>query len=161
MKALNVLCFGNALHGDDGLGAAVAARLKDVSLPANVNVYNAGTLGLNALPLFEHCSHVLIVDVAELGLSIGDSRFILPDTLDNSSSADHMGGVSFLLQAVSAIVKPTPIINILAVQPSKTSTFSPSLSVEMTLSLERLVNQVSEFTVEWDVNNIELKGCST
>ncbi len=42
---LHILCFGNSLHGDDGVGPALASRLQAIVLPDDVRVFNAGVMG--------------------------------------------------------------------------------------------------------------------
>ena len=60
---LLVLGLGNLLCGDDGLGAAVIARLdRDWEAPEGALVLDGGTLGLTLLPLIEDASDVILVD---------------------------------------------------------------------------------------------------
>lgn len=58
-----VIVFGNPLHGDDGFGPAVYARLAAAALPADVRLIDAGTRGLDALALFEVDITTIVVDV--------------------------------------------------------------------------------------------------
>ncbi|PKF50089.1 hydrogenase maturation protease [Enterovibrio nigricans] len=153
MTNIHILCFGNTLHSDDGIGVAIAARLHKETLPASVKVIDAGIAGLNALPLFEHCSSVLIVDAAELGLSAGSFRFKTVSELTKQNVSDHLGGVSYLLQAVDAIVTPAPKIEILAVQPAVCESFSPGLSDELTLVLEDVVSAILDYVKRLTLQN--------
>lgn len=61
-----VLCLGNTLNGDDGLGVhcldPLRERLKDS--PA-VDVLDGGVLGLDLLPIVEASSHLLILDAVD------------------------------------------------------------------------------------------------
>ncbi|KXF80604.1 hydrogenase maturation protease [Enterovibrio coralii] len=66
MQTLRILCFGNSLHSDDGIGSAVALRLRYAGLPESVEVFDVGITGLNAMPLFQNCERVLIVDAADM-----------------------------------------------------------------------------------------------
>jgi hydrogenase maturation protease len=61
--SLLVLGLGNVLLGDDGVGAAVAARLRDrYAWPDSVRVFDGGTLGLSLLPWVEQADAVVLVD---------------------------------------------------------------------------------------------------
>ena len=60
---LLVLGLGNVLLGDDGLGAAAVARLRDeFDGPRDVRVLDGGTLGLALLPYVEEAEAVILVD---------------------------------------------------------------------------------------------------
>lgn len=60
---LLVLGLGNVLLGDDGLGAAAVARIRDeYEWPEDVRVFDGGTLGLALLPYVEEAETVILVD---------------------------------------------------------------------------------------------------
>ena len=60
---LLVLGLGNVLLGDDGLGAAAVARIRDhYDWPEDVRVFDGGTLGLALLPYVEEAEAVILVD---------------------------------------------------------------------------------------------------
>lgn len=162
MVKLNILCFGNILHGDDGIGAEIARRLLDCELPENVAVYDVGTQGLNALPLFSQCSHLLIVDAAELGLSPGEWQFIEPSQMLSESNADHAGGVGYLLKAAQAVTHPMPILTILGVQKGNIAAFSPHLSnsvmVKLHESIERMVTLSRDLTANTRLAAAQIGG---
>ena len=47
-RSIHVICFGNELHGDDGFGPAVHARLAAAPLPGHVRLLRADIAGLVA-----------------------------------------------------------------------------------------------------------------
>lgn len=60
---LLILGLGNVLLGDDGVGAAAVARLRDeYDHPECVHVLDGGTLGLALLPYVEEAEAVILVD---------------------------------------------------------------------------------------------------
>ena len=63
-----VLCFGNPWHGDDAFGLHVLRRL-----PADIEAFDAGTAGLNALPYLESCARAVLVDAVRI-IASGDFR---------------------------------------------------------------------------------------
>jgi hydrogenase maturation protease len=88
--AVHILCFGNPWHGDDGFGLHVLRRLREERcLPPHVRTFDAGTAGLNALPLFDGCTKAVLVDAVKTGANIGQlHRLSLNDCVAN---ADHHG----------------------------------------------------------------------
>ena len=62
-----VIGLGNPLMGDDGLGLAAAQRLQaDWDLPADVQIVDGGTWGLNLLPVIEDAARVMLIDAIDL-----------------------------------------------------------------------------------------------
>src|SRR4249919_876604 len=60
---LLILGLGNVLLGDDGVGSAAVARLRDeYDYPGDVHVLDGGTLGLALLPYVEEAEAVILVD---------------------------------------------------------------------------------------------------
>jgi hydrogenase maturation protease len=57
-----VLGLGNPLMGDDGLGLAVLARLREGWELPEVELVDGGTWGMNLLPLIEDASQLVLLD---------------------------------------------------------------------------------------------------
>lgn len=58
-----VLGLGNPIMGDDGVGVAAIQRLRnDWVLPAEVEVVDGGTWGMNLLPLIERAERLVLID---------------------------------------------------------------------------------------------------
>ena len=58
-----VIGLGNPLMGDDGVGLAALARLEaDYRLPADVELVDGGTWGMNLLPVIEDAGRLLLLD---------------------------------------------------------------------------------------------------
>ena len=134
---LRILCFGNSLHGDDGFGPALYRRLMDSALPAGVVAIEAGTRGLDALPFFEHCPHLILAD-AMAGTVAGRIRRLTPDTLplDMQKPGSHGGGLPLLLAAMAAVIGTPPRIDIIAAELTRIAPFSPGLSAPMRAAVE-------------------------
>lgn len=131
----HVIFFGNALHSDDGFGAAVYQRLAALKLPADVRLFEAGTCGLNALALFEGCREAIIVDALQPGGHPGKvSRLPAGTLLPESSLAGHAAGVGYLLAALAAIGLPQP--GIIAAEAVQLQPFSQGLSQAMQQAVE-------------------------
>jgi len=66
-KKCLVVCIGNDLLGDDGVGAAVHARLQQMELPAAVRVKYLGLGGMDLFEQLEGEELLVVVDGVQLG----------------------------------------------------------------------------------------------
>lgn len=142
----HILCFGNPLHGDDGFGHAVYQRLAALPLPGDLRLFDAGTAGLGALPLFQNCDEAILVDAGALGMEPGRLSQPLPETImAEASLAAHGAGVGFLLQALAALPEPAPHIRIIAVEIAVATPFQPGLSAAVGRGVEQAVALLSPY----------------
>lgn len=67
-----VIGLGNPLMGDDGLGLAALARLRDEwDLPPDVELVDGGTWGMTLLPTIEDAEHVILIDAIDVAAEPG------------------------------------------------------------------------------------------
>lgn len=67
-----VLGLGNPIMGDDGVGVAALNRLRHYwELPADVELVDGGTWGMNLLPLIESAERVILLDAIRTGAPPG------------------------------------------------------------------------------------------
>jgi hydrogenase maturation protease len=67
-----VIGLGNPLMGDDGLGLAALARLREAwQVPDEVQLVDGGTWGMNLLPIIESAARVLLIDAIATGAPPG------------------------------------------------------------------------------------------
>jgi len=64
---INIICFGNSLFADDGVGEEVFRQLEselkaEPDLEGFVCLFYAGNSGQRAFPYFFNCSHLIVVD---------------------------------------------------------------------------------------------------
>ena len=64
---INIICFGNPLCSDDGVGHTIFKDLKEEledkpEWTEFVQLFYGGNSGQRALPYFMNCSHVIVVD---------------------------------------------------------------------------------------------------
>ncbi|HEU5262221.1 MAG TPA: HyaD/HybD family hydrogenase maturation endopeptidase [Gemmatimonadales bacterium] len=72
MNRTVVIGLGNPLMGDDGLGLAALARLREAwDLPADVELVDGGTWGMNLLPIIEDAERVLLIDAINIAATPG------------------------------------------------------------------------------------------
>jgi hydrogenase 3 maturation protease len=132
-KRVHILCFGNLWHGDDGFGLHVLQQLREQRcLPPNARTFDAGTAGLNALPLFEGCTKAVLVDAIKSGASIGQlHRLSLEDLAPNvTEHGMHGAGVEHLLAAlpVAFADSTTPELVLIAAEVGQIEPFTTALS---------------------------------
>jgi len=66
-----VLGLGNVLLKDEGVGVHIAAELQKHDLPANVEVIDGGTAGLDVLLLQEDLNKLVVIDAIRFGKKPG------------------------------------------------------------------------------------------
>ena len=66
LENILILGIGNPLMGDEGIGVRIAEELlRNFDFPENVEVIDAGTMGLGMLHLFKNRDHILVVDAVD------------------------------------------------------------------------------------------------
>jgi len=136
----HIICFGNPLHGDDGVGYAVYQRLSTLPIPDTTRLFDAGTPGLNALALFAHCDDAIIVDAIAPAGHPGRLHKLLPTQITAENSIPgHGQGVAYLLQALSSLDEQTPRIQILGVEAYSVEPFNLKLSEPVSRAVDDVV----------------------
>lgn len=132
MANRHIVCFGNDLHGDDGFGVHVYSQLCGLRWPGDVEVFNAGIAGLNALRYLEDCSQAILVDALANFGNVGEICVLKPEDLALSPQqpTGHGLGIQYLLEALKIIRTPLPDILIVGVEIASVKTFSIGLSLE-------------------------------
>jgi hydrogenase maturation protease len=89
-----VLCVGNPIARDDGLGIRVARILADATLPPGVTIEERPNLGLDLVDLLRSHDRLVIVDAMSTGAQPGACR-----VLDASQAAD-LASVPYCCHAI-------------------------------------------------------------
>jgi len=84
LKDIEVICCGNILASDDGIGPVIAKELQSLCLPENVDVLDVGTPGLSLLDMILGVRRVIIVDAMITGIKPGTIREIKLDQIEVS-----------------------------------------------------------------------------
>lgn len=66
-----VIGLGNPLMGDDGVGLAALAALRDEGPAPGVELVDGGTWGMNLLPIIEGARRVILLDAIRTGAEPG------------------------------------------------------------------------------------------
>jgi hydrogenase maturation protease len=142
---LLILGLGNVLLGDDGVGAAAVARLRDeYDYPATAHVLDGGTLGLALLPYVEEAEAVILVDAIRDDGPAGtfvrlDGDDVAPAVATRLSP--HQVGVADLLDGARWRERYPGRVVLLGVVPESID-LGVGLSAPVAASLETLVSRV-------------------
>jgi hydrogenase maturation protease len=144
MAARHIVCFGNDLHGDDGFGGRIYAQLSQLMWPKDVELFNAGIAGLNALRFLDECRQVILVDALANFGSVGEVFLLRPDDLADRPEqlTGHGLGLPYLLEALKVIRDPLPDILIVGVEIAAVSSFSPGLSDKTEQAVAKTVHLI-------------------
>ncbi|MCP4591028.1 MAG: hydrogenase maturation protease [bacterium] len=148
-----VLGLGNILLGDEGVGVRVVEAMADTALPANVEVFDGATSGLDLLDTLADRRKVIVIDALA-----GDGE---PGTVERLTPADlavpaarsvslHDLGLLETLTAARQLGICPPEVVIFGVWPKEVR-WSLELSPEISRLIPRLIELIlREVGVEQD-----------
>ena len=111
-KQILILGIGNVLLKDEGVGIRVAEKMKQMSLPADVEVIDGGVGGLNLQYCVEGRKKVIVVDAVKAGAPPGTLfRFTDKDLAAKKGVMRSAHGIDF-----SDVVS---IVNFLGTRPDE------------------------------------------
>lgn len=119
MKLL-VLGVGNILLTDDGLGVHAALELMKESFPENVTVMEAGTFTSDIFYLFEHYTHILVLDILHAKKEPGTMyRLTEKDLTHNPAQRMSIHDIDLIdsINMVEQLYKHRPQLFILGMEP--------------------------------------------
>lgn len=147
MKKALILGLGNSFRGDDGIGSAVIAALRNQDLPSDVVALDGGTPGLEMILTWQGYDRVIIVDAAEMGGKPGTWKRMLREDVQLEVGAGAMQGTMHdagLAEAVAlaeALNILPPELVLFCVQPAYTG-WSPKLSDPVKSSIKPLCTAI-------------------
>lgn len=146
----HIVCFGNELHGDDGFGTRVYAQLHRLTWPKNVELFNAGIAGLNALRFLEHCRQAILVDALANFGNVGEVFALKPEDLADRprQPTGHGLGIAYLLEALKVIREPLPDIVIVGVEIAAVTPFCSGLSDKTEQAVPKTVQLIRDLLLE-------------
>jgi hydrogenase maturation protease len=146
----HIICFGNELHGDDGVGPAVHALLAATALPPGVRLMRADLAGLAAIACFDDCRRAVMVDALRGFGAPGSIHELDALPLANEASADeaasgfHGAGVGALLRLLPVALEHLPEIRLIGIEIESTTPFTPGLSAPVAGSIATAARMVME-----------------
>jgi len=148
-----IACFGNALRGDDGVGYAVAERLRAEPLPDTVRVLEVGIGGIHLVQeLLAGVDVLLVVDAVDLDRPEGtvvtqvpritDVADLPPDRRRDELADMHYATPerALMLAAGLGVLPATTLL--VGVQTTDTDRLEGGLSTTTAAAVERVVEEI-------------------
>lgn len=139
-----VLGIGNILLGDEGIGVRVVEAMRDLDLPAGVELADGGTMGPALADLLEGRDKVIVIDAVTAGGPPGAIyRLTAEDLLaeDGRRLSLHELGLVEALRLSRQAGRPPLQVVVLGVQPAEMS-WGLALSPRLQATIPRLIELV-------------------
>jgi hydrogenase maturation protease len=139
-----VLCLGNDLLADDGIGMLAADRLRH-ELPGSAEVISTTQSGLALLDHLIGYDRAIIIDAIHTGNQpAGKIRRLAQNDLKNAyAPSPHYAGLPEMFAiAHSLSLKFPPQVDLLAIEVADTQTIGGVVSDQVMASLDTLVKEV-------------------
>lgn len=142
-----IVCLGNELVGDDGIGVRVGRVLQKLPLPPSVDVMIRPNLGLDLIELLEQYDEVVIVDAMTSGRVPGSCIRLDPReaaSMASCPSCSHSLGIAEILQLVRRMFpqRAERAVRIVGVEAASIDQFGVGLSDPVKLALPSAVDLV-------------------
>jgi hydrogenase maturation protease len=141
-----ILCIGNLLLSDEGVGVHVAHKLLDMKLPDGVSVVEGGTDGFRLLNVITEADRLIVVDAVKGGADPGSIYRFDIDEVKNCPSgfktSVHQIGILEVIN-MSCLIGKTPHTTVIGVEP-KSLEMGMSLSPEIQEKIPRIIELVLE-----------------
>ena len=145
--SIRVLCCGNLLLGDEGVGIHIYNELKDQPLPEIVEVVDAGTGGLDILPFLEGVDKVILVDAVRGSRAGTIHRLSDEDVKGGDLSVDSLHSIKLehILKIGRRLLEDRyPEVVILGVEADRIGEFDLELTPKVREVVPRVVRLVLE-----------------
>jgi len=135
-----VMCIGNEMGGDDGIGPYIAKNFPDIK---GFRVVNCETVPENFVYLAEGADKVIIVDAVDMGLKAGEVRIIPSDRIKGYHFSTHSLPLSMVIEYIrNRYAKDVVLIGI---QPKK---LFGKLSKEVKEAGERIIDAIANNEID-------------
>jgi hydrogenase maturation protease len=142
-KNIVILCVGNYLMGDEGLGVHFAKLMKKEVLPDDVKIVDGGSGGFKLMEFMERESIIVLIDATLDDKTPGTIRLIKPRFASDFPKAmsTHEIGLKDLVESLT-LLNQLPEMFLFTVSIDSIQPLSVSLSYEVASSLPKLRDQV-------------------
>jgi hydrogenase maturation protease len=161
VKTTLVLGLGNILLRDEGVGVRVIERLQQLyQFPAEVQLLDGGTLGLDLLSYVEAVDRLLIVDALELDAAPGSVARLEGDAVPATLSvklSPHQVGVTDLLAAARLRDRCPAELVLWGAQPGAIEVgleLSPAVAAQVDVLADRALAELERWGI-WFTRRLE------
>jgi hydrogenase maturation protease len=141
-----ILGVGNLLLTDDGFGVHAINALREIPLPPNVTLIEAGIVSHQLIPDFHAADFLIFIDAVEAGDTPGSIFRFSPEDMQFMSqlkvSLHDMSLIDVL--HMTALTGERPETIIIAVQPKDVRTCSMELNDEVRAAIPKVIDLVLE-----------------
>jgi hydrogenase maturation protease len=140
-----VYCFGNALHGDDGVGLSIAQTLRQRCAPEEVEVLDLGTDGLMLSHFLADGAETVLVDAWRGDGPTGQvtvHRNVGVFMAEVGDPVSHSADLRFALRAARAELDVLPPVQIVTVTIAKVAMFHIGLSPAVERAVPEAVTEI-------------------
>lgn len=133
-----IICIGNDMRGDDGVGPLVAGQIEGLSDEnSEVTVVNTGTVPENYTGLIRKVqpSHIIFIDAVEMKMAPGDIKLVQKDEIANYSISTHAMPLSFMIKYIETFTDSSVLL--IGIQP-KNMVLYEDISDEVKIGAEEL-----------------------
>ena len=146
---IRILCAGNELCGDDGVGHRVARILEALTLPPSVSIHHYQQVGWQLIDLLAEPTRVVLVDATYLGLRPGQCTVRRLDAFEPSPSSGlgcHGVSVPALVALASELCPERRKLGVtlVGVEVERIAGYCTSLSSTVERALPEAVERVLE-----------------
>lgn len=134
-----IICIGNDMRGDDGIGPLVAGELEGLSeVNTDIIVVNTGTVPENYTGVIRKVqpSHIIFIDAVEMKLAPGDIKLVQKDEIANYSISTHAMPLSFMIRYVETFTNASVLL--IGIQPKNMDLYN-LISDEVKIGAEELI----------------------
>jgi hydrogenase maturation protease len=139
-----ILCIGNLLLSDEGVGVHVAHKLMNMNLPKGVSVVEGGTDGFRLLNVITEADRLIVVDAINGGADPGSIyRFNINEVKNCPSgfkTSVHQIGILEVIN-MSGLIGKTPHTTVIGVEP-KSFEMGMELSPEIKEKMPRIIELI-------------------
>jgi len=143
-----VVCLGNELRADDGVGIHVGRRLEARGLPPGVNLLYAPSAGLDLLEPLVDAQLVVLVDALQMGAAPGSCHVLEPSdwlpAQGRPTSWCHGASLDQVLAAARAL-RPKgdlPRVLVVGVEAQEMQRYDTELTAPVAAALEQAADAV-------------------
>ena len=156
-----VVCLGNELVGDDGVGIRIGRVLQRLPLPSTIDVLIRPNLGLELIELLDEYEEIVIVDAMTSGRTPGTcDALAVAETSKMAScpSCSHSLGIPEILQLVAQMYpdRAQRAVRIVGVEAASIDRFEVGLSEPVQAALPDAVAKVLEMLP--DLQGLEVQA---
>ena len=147
LPVTHVVCVGNELARDDGIGIRVGRILRNLVLPAPIRIHFFQELGIDLVELLTGEARVIVVDALRTGAAPGTCRLLSGDEVAGHSGrpiACHTFGIAelFAIAKGSTVEGRMADVFLVGVEAGDVQGFSLELTETVRRALPQAVEEV-------------------